>query len=102
MPKDILENFKKSWEGEIAKIEKEAIDGNGISLIRLHFEHGKLMLEMNRTEESFTEEMHELDMLKSKLEVALQIAHSRYRLQNRSLWARIFGGIFKKIPEKKI
>ena len=100
MPKDTFENFKKSWEGEIAKIEKVAIDDNGVSLIGLHFDKDRLLLEMSMTEEDVMEVMHELNMLDAKLEVALQTARSRYRLQNRGLWARIFAGIFKKLPEK--
>ena len=101
MPKDTFENFKGFWEGEIAKIEKEAIDNDGVNLIRLRFEHDSLHLEMSMNEEYFTKEMHlELNMLESKLTVALEIARSRYKLRNRGLWARIFGGIVKKLPEK--
>jgi len=101
MPKDALENFKRFWEGEIAKIEKEAIDNDGVNLIRLHFEKDRLLLETSMNEEDFTQEVHlELNMLESKLTVALETARSRYRLRNRGLWARIFGGIVEKLPKK--
>jgi len=33
-----FEEFKRFWEGEIAKIENEALDSDAINTIRLKFE----------------------------------------------------------------
>jgi len=96
-----LEDFKRNWEMLIAKIEKEAIDGEGVNLIRLCFDRDRNLFEMGVGEDEFTHEMYvELNMLESKLEAALQFAHSRFRLKNRGVLARIFGGIAERILKK--
>ena len=97
MCKAKFENFKKTWEEIIAKVENEAIDGDGVDIIRTHFEldESSFMLDLNESE--FDEVYMDMKLLKSKLEVALQIAHSRFRLRNRGILARIFGGIVEKI-----
>ena len=102
MFKGTFEGFKQFWEGEIAKIKNEAIDGDGVSLIRLHFDLNKLHLIMSMNEEEFTPEVDlELGMLESKFEIALQIAHSRFRLKNRGILANVFGGIVDKLARRK-
>lgn len=102
MSKDTVEGFKQFWEGEIAKIKNEAIDGNGVGLIRLHFDMNKHLLTASMNDKDFTREVHlELRMLESKLEIALQIAHSRFRLKNRGILANIFGGIVDKLARGK-
>jgi len=104
MSKDRIENFKKSWLEEIAKIEKRAIDSHGVYLLYLEFDRDKHLLVLGLDEEEFTHDvLLELDMLESKLAIALETARSRYRLQNRGLWARIIegiGGIIYRIPKK--
>jgi len=102
MSKQTFENFKQFWEGEIAKIKNEAIDGDGMRLIRLHFDINKHLLTAYMNEEEFTREVHlELRMLESKFEIALQIAHSRFRLKNRGILASVFGGIVDKFTRRK-
>ena len=94
MSKQTFENFKKLWEEEIAKIRNESIDGDGVRLINLHFDLNKHILIMNMSSKEFTGEVHlELEMLESKLEIALQIAHSRFRLKNRGILANVFGKV---------
>jgi len=94
MSKNTLEKFKKDWESQIAKIEKETIDDHGVNLIRLHFEKDKSLLEVHMNEDEFTAEIHlELDTLESKLTIALETARSRYGLQNRRLLAKTIGEI---------
>lgn len=101
MSKDTFEGFKQFWEGEMAKIKNEAIDGDGMRLIRLHFDLNKNLLTASMSEEEFTSEVHlELTMLESKLEIVLQIAHSRFRLRNRGILASIFGGIVDRLARK--
>jgi len=102
MPKDAFENFKKSWEGEIAKIENRPIDSRGVYRIYLHFQDQRVMLEMDMDEEKRTKTCLDLDGLESKLIIALETARSRYKLENRGLWARIIEGIVEilyKIPK---
>jgi len=104
MSKQTIENFKKFWEAEIAKIEREAIDSRGVHLIYLNFGINRGLLVSSMEEGEFTREIHlELEMLESKLTRALETARSRYRLQNHGLWARIIegiSGIIYKIPKK--
>ena len=102
MSKQTFENFKQFWEEEIAKIKNEAIDGNGVRLIRLHFDLTSHLLTMSMSYKEFTREVHlELRMLESKFEIALQIAHSRFRLKNRGILASIFGGIVEMLTRRK-
>lgn len=99
-----VEDFKKTWLEEIAKIEKRAIDSRGVYLVSLQFDRDKILFEMGLTEEEFTHDLWlELEMLESKLSIALETARSRYELQNRSLWARIIesiSGVIYAILEK--
>jgi hypothetical protein len=82
-----FEDFKKLWEVEIAKIENRAIDTRGVYRIYLHFQDQLLMLKMHMDEEKRTKTCLELDCLESKSITALETARSRYRLENRGLWA---------------
>ena len=92
-----FKKFKKTWEEIITKIENEAIDGEGINFIRLRFELDKshFMLDLNESE--VDDVYMDMELLESKLETALQLAHSRFRLRNRGILARIFGGMIEKI-----
>ena len=99
MYKTKFEDFKRTWEELIVKMENEAIDGDGVNLIRIHFELDKNSFTLGLDESELMNYM-DMKLLTSKLEVALQIAHSRFRLRNRGILARIFGGIAEKIPKK--
>ena len=101
MSKDTLENFKRFWEGEIAKIEKEAIDSDGIHAIYLRFDLAKHLFIIGLDRNEFTHDVYlELEMLEAKIARALETARSKYKLHNRALWARIIGGIIDKLPKK--
>ena len=101
MSENSLGNFKKNWEPQIAKIEKEAIDSDGVNLIRLQFDRDKHLFEMGLNQSEFTHEVYlELDMLESRLTVALEIARSRFKLEHRGILARIFGGTLDKLSRK--
>jgi len=100
MSKDKIESFKKSWLEEIAKIEKQAIDSRGVYLIYLSFDRDKHVFKMGLTEEEFSHDvLQELDMVESKLSIALETARSRYELQNRSFWGRVIESISEIIYE---
>jgi hypothetical protein len=104
MSVEAFEKFKKSWLQEIAKIENRAIDSEGVHSIYLHFDRDRLWIQMHMMLESdlMRNFVAELDIIESKLIVALETARSRYRLENRGLWARIaegIGGIIYRIPK---
>jgi hypothetical protein len=104
MSRELLEKFKKSWLEEIEKIQDRAIDSEGVHSIYSDFSSARSYLQVklmlnNSSDEDF---MEELDIIESKLVIALETARSRYRLKNRGLWARIaegIGGIIWKIPK---
>jgi hypothetical protein len=99
MYKTKFEDFKKTWEELIAKIENDVVDGDAVSLIRIHFELNMNSFELNLSESELDALYLDMKLLQSKLEVALQIAHSRYRLRNRGILARVFRGITEKTPK---
>jgi hypothetical protein len=101
MVKVTLEDFKKNWEEQIAKVEKQALDNEAVNMIRLYFDENELMFEMGLSEQEFTHDiMLEIDMLESKLAVALETANSRFKLENRGIIARAFNGLLEKISRK--
>jgi hypothetical protein len=103
MSESDFEKFKKTWEELIAKIENNPIDGDGVHGIRLHFDIGKLKLHMDSNESELVHSIYfDTEMLESKLEVALMVAHSKFRLANRGALARFFGGLTDRIPTKEI
>jgi hypothetical protein len=96
-----FDDFKKTWESQIEIIRKEAIDGDGIYKIRLQFDLCRLKLEMANepiVNKSYSDQ--DLDLIESQLNVALEIAHSRFRLRNRGVLAKLFGRAIDKIPTK--
>lgn len=101
MSKVTLENFKKFWEEEIAKIEKETIDSDGVHAIYLRFDLAKHLFIMGLDEDEFTHDVHlELELLEAKIARALETALSKYKLKNRGLWTRIVKEMIDKIPKK--
>ena len=98
-----FEKFKKIWDELISEIRNEPIDGDGVYTIRLYFKRDKTLMETDCDEKELEESMSlEADLLESKLEVALMIAHAKFRLANRGALARFFGGLTEKIPTKEI
>jgi hypothetical protein len=97
-----VEDFKKTWEEQIAKIEKRPIDSRGTYLIYLDFSLNRGRLELTMTEEESEENLEELNNLESKVRVALETSRSLFSLQNRSIWARIAESIavmtYNKLP----
>jgi hypothetical protein len=89
--------FKKTWNDLITKIETESIDGDGVEVIRARFNLDHLINTSNNAEQ-----INETFLLESKLQVALMIANSRFRLANRGVLAKFFGGLTDKIPVKEI
>jgi hypothetical protein len=101
MSESEFEKFKKTWETQIANIKDEAIDGDGVRMIRLRFELSVGNLQIYTPMSKLPDSIYtDLDLLESQLDVALEIAHSRFRLRNRGILARVFAGIADKIPKK--
>lgn len=99
MAKVTLENFKKNWKEQIAKVEKQALDNENVSTIRLHFSKDKLKFKSGLSGKEFTRDvMLELDMLESKLTVALETANSRFKLENKGKFRK---GLHIRIPSDK-
>jgi cyclopropane fatty-acyl-phospholipid synthase-like methyltransferase len=88
-------------EEQIAKIEARALDNEAVSRISLHFDSEKDNFEMPLDEEvKYTDVLFELEMLESKLQIALETANSRFKLENRGIWAKAFNGFFDKLAQK--
>jgi hypothetical protein len=71
-----FEKFKNTWNELITKIENEPIDGDGVTDICLHFHMNKLETMKDDEEESENDTSFETELIDSKVEVALMIAHS--------------------------
>ena len=101
---EAFEKFEKSWLEEIAKIENRAIDSEGVYLIYLKFRQDVGHLSLVMTDEEMDKVYNEIDILDSKLTVALETARSKFRLQNFGLWARVaegVGGMIYRIPKSQ-
>jgi hypothetical protein len=99
-----FEKFKKSWLEEIEKIENRAIDSEGVYRIYTRFLGDVLQLRIGMTDEEEDRLDNDINMLESKLTVALETARSRFRKENFGLWARIaegIGGIRYRIPKRE-
>ena len=96
-----FEEFKKFWEYEIAKIEREALDAKATRLIHSKFKLDRHLLEITMTEDEFENRWFELEKLESKLIRSLEVARSRFTLKNRGLFAKIFSGIIMYILSLK-
>jgi hypothetical protein len=92
-----VEDFEKTWEEQIAEIEKRPIDSRGTYKIYANFSlnRGRLQLglKLTMTEEEFYETVPELDNLESKVKVALETSRSKYSLQKLGVSARIVESI---------
>lgn len=88
MSQDSLEKFKDFWSEQADKIEKGVIDDHGVHMIYLQYRVSQGILRLNL--QRFTSEIWlELEMIGSRLRVALEMARTRYSLQSKSLWAKI-------------
>ena len=102
MTKVSLDAFKREWEEQIAKIENRELDDDAVRMIRLNFDLNKIQFKMFLKEEEIEDDdaYLKLDLLESKLEVALETANCRFKLQNRGVWARAVNGFFEKMGRK--
>ena len=100
------ENFKMlkdMWEEGIRKIESEVIDDRGAMLIYNQFSLCTEYLIHTMLKPELTPKFNlEIELLKSRLTIALEIAHTRYLLQKPSFWVRILESIARivyKVPK---
>ncbi|MBN1762203.1 MAG: hypothetical protein JW878_03855 [Methanomicrobia archaeon] len=90
--------FKEFWEEEIKKIENAVIDNRSSRLIYNQFSLTKELLIMTMTKFDLTAKFNlEIGLLDTKLTTALEMAHTRYMLQNRSLWVKLIDSISRVI-----
>jgi hypothetical protein len=86
--------FKETWGEEIRKIASGALNNRGVRLIYTQFSLCRHYLEGTMFKHDLTSGFNlEMELLESRLTVALAIAHTRYILQNRSLWVKIVESI---------
>ncbi len=94
--------FKRTWHEIIKKLEDGTIDARGASVIYNSFLRDALLMKMSMPRSKFTWEiLQEEELIHSKLVVALEMARTRYKLQSKSLWVRIFesiAGMILKVP----
>ncbi|MGD0645542.1 MAG: TIGR02391 family protein [Candidatus Bathyarchaeia archaeon] len=84
MSKITLEDFKKNWEGQITKIEQQALNSDTYSSIILQFRIEKGAFRSGLNENELTHDDYlELEMLEGKLRAALGAANSRYELADK-------------------
>ena len=82
--KSCFKKFKRVWEKEISKIEKDVLDFRGVSILFDKFQIDCLALQMSMSKHDFTPEMRlEIRLLESKLIRALEVARTRYVLQSK-------------------
>lgn len=101
MAKENFKMFKDVWEEEIKKIENGVIDNRGSLLIYDHFSlcENSLIQSMKTRFELTPEFNLEIELLKARLTIALEIAHTKYMLQNRSLLVKIIESISRAVQK---
>jgi hypothetical protein len=75
-----LEGFTNAWTEIIEELDKGVIDSHGAYMLYLRFRIDRSLLQLH---------FRDTTLLESKLRRALEMAHSRYALQNKGIWARI-------------
>ena len=88
-----VDKFVKTWKKLIDDIKKceLGIDGREASIISLDFDGNKSLLLSEMKKDQLGD--MDLRLLESELTVALAIAVTKFKLRNRGILARIFGGI---------
>jgi hypothetical protein len=97
MAKTDFEMFERSWLEEIAKLDKGMIDGHGAQQLYLNFDRDIIRLKMSMPALSAPNMGLEIGLLRSKLTRAIEMAHTRYDLQNKKLLAKILIPVFGSI-----
>jgi hypothetical protein len=95
-----FQNLRRDWLAEITKIETQAIDDEGVANTQLRFNMDRRHVEMFMTESEFDGVSMELDLLQSKLTVALEGARSRFKLRHRGILVGFLEGYSKESRER--
>ena len=101
MAEENFKMFKDIWEEEIKKIKNGVIDNCGSLRIYGCFSlcENSLILSMKTRFELTPEFNLEIELLKARLTIALEIAHTKYMLQNRSLLVKIIESISRAVQK---
>jgi hypothetical protein len=87
MAEENFKMFKDMWGEEIKKIENGIIDNRGAMLIYNRFSICESVLILSMVNFELTPKFNlEIELLQSRLKIALEIAHTRYLLQKPSFW----------------
>ena len=92
------ENIKKIydfWKAIIPEIKKQSFSREQIINIKRKF-LDQVMPKIEVDKLLFKD--YRLSLLDSELDIALEIAYSNYRRENRGFWREVFGGIAKQLP----
>ena len=100
MAEENFKIFKDVWEEGIRKIENEVIDNRGAMLIYNQFRLCTEYLILTMFKPELTPKFNlEIELLESRLTISLEIAHTKYMLQNRSLWVKIIESISRAVQK---
>ncbi|MCW3998247.1 MAG: hypothetical protein NWF10_06735, partial [Candidatus Bathyarchaeota archaeon] len=73
---------------------------DAIKRIYISYERDKLFFGTGLSSKEYKDSIIELNMLKSRLAIALETANSRFKLANRGIIARVFSGIIDKVTRR--
>lgn len=101
MAEENFKMFKDVWEEEIKKIENGVIDNRGSLHIYDCFSLCKnFLIQSLKTRFELTPNFNlEIELLKTRLTIALEIAHTKNMLQNRSLLVKIIESISRAVQK---
>lgn len=100
MTEENFKMFKDMWEEEIRKMKNAVIDNRGAMLIYNQFRLCRENLILTMLKLELTPKINlELELLESRLTIALEIAHTKYMLQNRSSWVKIIESISRAVQK---
>lgn len=94
MVKATLEELKRNWLEQIARIENQPLDKEAKLGIYLHFQNDKLNFKMGLSEKEQTHDiMLELDMLETKLTDVLNKIEEEHSLDERNTAEKLFDDV---------
>jgi hypothetical protein len=89
-------SFERTWLEIIDKLDRGVIDGRGAQQLYLSFDRDELRVRMGLPNTSIKagEISRRIDLLRSRLTTAIEMAHSRFDLQYKKTLAKILISVF--------
>jgi|GEM_PF-3090270 len=85
-----MEKFKERWQEKIEEIKKQSFDKEQCRYIKNIFEIEKIYFKVDK--KTFEVDYFLLQQIETDLDIALEIAFSKFRKEKRGFWSKIFGG----------